>query len=190
MTATAAVVIALLIVVSVVGQRHQFSSTPSVDNIGIYTLQSDSGETIQCHRDNSGLTILTDDKGEIIWPQPVSSEAELERCIEAYKSGRIPFDPRNYIGRYEAGYVSWEGVDHEDIHHWGVSDECAPHYEFKAKSHPWWIDALGLVDTIEVTFTWTGTDTEWYKCLVAREKQISEIDLSELKIPTIDSAPN
>ena len=143
-----------------------------------------------CHRDNSGFTVVTDEYGQFIETQPVSSGAELKWCIEAFKSGSLPFDPRNFIARYEAGYVIWEGVDYQNIYHWGVPDECAPHYQFKKKSHPWLIDALGLVETIEVTFAWTGTDAEWDTCAIAREKQIAEIDLSELEIATIDGTAN
>ena len=189
-TATATVIIALLIVVSVVSQSYQFGATPARPNIDIYTLRSNSGEPIQCHRDSSGFTVLTDDNGGIFSIQPVSSGAELKRCVEAYKSGQLPFDPRNYIGMYEAGYISWEGTDFTNIYDWDLPDECAPHYEFKQKSHPWLVDALGLVDTIEVTFRWTGTDTEWQTCSTAREKEIAEIDLSELEIAPIDSTTN
>lgn len=182
-TAVGAIIIALLLVVSVFGQRYQFSSNPSVDNIDILILRGDNGASIQCHRDNSGFTVLTDDNDEILLTQPVSSGAELKSCIEAYKSGRLPFDPRDFIERYEAGYVSWEGFDHENIYDWdSLPGECASHYQFKEKSHPWIIDALGLVDTIEVTFQWTGTDAEWATCYAAREKQIDEIDLSEIEV--------
>ena len=189
-TATAAIIIVLLIVVAIVGQRYRFESTPSVDNIDIYTLHSDSREVIQCRRDSSGFAVLTDHNGEVLSLQPVSSEAELKKCIEAFESGILPFDPRNYIGRYEAGYVSWEGFDHENIYHWGVLDECVPHYQFKEKSHPWIVDTLSLVDTIEVTFTWTGTDAEWDTCFVAREKQTAEIDLSEIEVISAGSILN
>ena len=187
MIATATVVVALLIVVSVVGQRYQFSSTPSVNNADILILHGDNEAPIQCYRDNNGVTIETDN-GHI--RAVMVGREGLERCIEAYKSGRIPFDPRNFVGKYEAGYTSWEGFDHENIYDWGsLPGECEPHYQFKEKSHPWLVDALGLVDTIEVTFKWTGTDSEWQSCYTAREKQIAEIDLSELEV-TIDSAPN
>lgn len=183
-----AVIIALLIVVSVVGQRDQLDPTPSRSNADILILHVDNEEPTQCHRDNNGITIETD--SDQLRAVMVGREG-LEQCIEAYKSGRIPFDPRNYIGRYEAGYISWEGFDHENIYDWrDVPDECAPHYQFESKSHPWLIDALGLVDTIEVTFQWTGTDTEWQTCYAAREKQIAEIDLSELEIAVIDSIQN
>lgn len=177
-TATTVAVIVILTVVAIVGQRQ-----PSqLSDIGAYVISGYSGSPITCHRDNSGFTVSTDENGEILWTQPVSSEAELKSCIEAFKSGILPFDPRNYIGKYEAGFISWEGFDHEDIYHWGVPDECAPHYQFEQKSHPWLIDALGLVDTIEVTFAWTGTDTEWNTCFAARLKQIAEIDLSQFEI--------
>ncbi len=189
-TATATVIIALLIVVSVVSQSYQFGATTSKSNIDIYTLRSNSGEPIQCYRDSSGFTVLTDDNGGIFSIQPVTSGAELKRCVEAYKSGQLPFDPRNYIGMYEAGYISWEGTDFTNIYDWDLPGECAPYYEFKQKSHPWLVDALGLVDTIEVTFRWTGTDTEWLSCSTAREKEIAEIDLSELEIAPIDSTTN
>ena len=181
-TATATVIIALLIVVSVVGQSYQFGANPSSSNIDIYTLRSNSGEPIQCHRDNSGFIVLTDDYGGIFSIQPVTSGAELKRCVDAYQSGQLPFDPRNYIGKYEAGYISWEGTDLTSIHHWDLPVECNPHYQFKEKSHPWLVDALGLVDTVEVTFQWTGTDNEWQSCSTMREKEIAEIDLSELEI--------
>ena len=187
-TATSAVIIALLIVVSVVGQRHQLSSTPSADNADILILHGDNEESIHCHRDNNKITIETDN-GQT--RAVMVGREGLEQCIEAYKSGRIPFDPRNYIGRYEAGYTSWEGFDHKNIYHWeSLPGECEPHYQFKEKSHPWLIDALGLVDTIEVTFKWTGTDADWQTCYTAREKQIAEIDLSELEIAITDNAPN
>ena len=189
-TALAAIMIALLIVVSVVGQRYRFSSTPSVDNIDIYTLHSDSGDPTTCHRDNSGFTIETNEDGEILNIQPISDQAAMEQCIEAFQSGELPFDPRNFIGHYEAGYVSWEGVDHENIYHWGIPGECAPHYQFKQKSHPWVMDAFGLVDTIEVTFAWTGTDAEWHTCFVARENEIAEIDLSDIEFEVTESSLN
>lgn len=180
-TAVGAIIIALLIVISVVGQKYQFSSNPSVDNIDILILRGDNGASIQCHRDNNRITIETDN--DQLRAVMVGREG-LEQCIEAYRSGRLPFDPRNYIGRYEAGYTSWEGFDHENIYDWdSLPGECEPHYQFKEKSHPWIIDALGLVDTIDVTFQWTGTDAEWATCYAAREKQIAEIDLSELKSP-------
>ena len=189
MTATAAVIIALLIVVSVVGQRVQFSSTPSADNADILILRGDNEERIQCHRDSNGIMIETDDNDQ--FRAVMVGHEGLEQCIEAYKSGRIPFDPRNYIGRYEAGYVSWEGFDHENIYHWeSIPAKCEPHYQFKGKSHPWLIDVLGLVDTIEVTFQWTGTDAEWQTCYAARERQIAEIDLSEIEVAIAESAPN
>ena len=136
-----------------------------------------------CHRDNSGFAVVTDEYDKILETAPISSGAELKMCIEAFEAGSLLFDPRNFIGRYEAGYVSWEGVDHENIFHWDVPDECAPHYQFKQKSHPWLIDALGLVDTVEVTFAWTGTDTEWDTCFAARVNEIYEIDPPEFEIP-------
>ncbi len=188
--ATATVIIALLIVVSVVGQNYQSGTNPSNSNIDIYTLRSNSEDPIRCHRDNSSITVITDDYGGNISIQPVNSGSELNLCVEAYKSGQLPFDPRNYIGIYEAGYISWEGTDLTSIHHWDLPDECNPHYQFKEKSHPWLVDALGLVDTIEVTFQWTGTDTEWQTCSTAREKEIAEIDLTELEIARIDSNAN
>ncbi len=190
MTVVGAIIIALLIVVSVVGQTYQFKSTPSGSNIDIYTLPSNSGEPIQCHRDNSGFTIETDDDGDILAVRPLADQRQIERCIEAFKSGSLPFDPRNYIGRYEAGYISWEGTDFTNIYYWGVPEECEPYYQFKQKSHPWVVDALGLVDTIEVTFQWTGTDAEWQSCYAVREQETAEIDLSELAMPMINSAPN
>ncbi|MXX93654.1 MAG: hypothetical protein F4Y63_09465 [Chloroflexi bacterium] len=186
-TATAGIVIALLVVIAAVGQRHSSQLARSGANADIYVMSGYTGSPITCHRDNNGITIETDN-GQL--RAVMVGREGLEQCIEGYKSGRIPFDPRNYIGRYEAGYVIWEGVDHENIYHWGVPDECAPHYQFKQKSHPWLIDALGLVETIEVTFAWTGTDAEWGTCSVAREKQIAEIDLSEFEIATTDNAPN
>ena len=189
MTATAAVIIALLIVVSVVGQRDQFDPTSSRSNADILILHGDNEERIQCHRDSNGIMIETDDNDQ--FRAVMVGHEGLEQCIEAYKSGRIPFDPRNYIGRYEAGYTRWEGFDHENIYHWeSLPAECEPHYQFKGKSHPWLIDALGLIDTIEVTFQWTGTDAEWQTCYAAREKQIADIDLSEIEVGISNAIAN
>ena len=178
MTAVGAIIIALLIVVSVVGQKYQFSSTPSADNIDVLILRGDNDSPIQCHRDGNRFTLETNNDGEIIGIRPFTNQADMEHCIEAFKSGTLPFDPRNYIGRYEAGYISWEGTDFTNIYDWDLPQECEPHYQFKGKSHPWLIDALGLVDIIEVTFKWTGTDAEWETCFTARQKRIAEIDLS------------
>ena len=187
MTAVIAVAAVVLGVVAVVSQQNPFDLNPSDSRIDIYTLSNDDGDSITCHRNNSGFTIETDN-GEI--RAVMVGHEGLEQCIKAYRSGHLPFDPRNFIGSYEAGYISWEGIDHENIYHWSVPDECAPHYQFKQKSHPWIVDAFGLVDTIDVTFQWTGTDAEWATCYVAREKQVDEIDLSEIEIATIDSARN
>ena len=187
MMAVIAIVAVVLGVVAVVSQQNPFDLNSPDSRIDIYTLSSDDGNSITCHRNNNGITIETHN-GEI--RAVMVGREGLEQCIEAYKSGRIPFDPRNYIGIYEAGYISWEGIDHENIYHWSVPDECAPHYQFKQKSHPWIVDAFGLVDTIDVTFQWTGTDAEWATCYVAREKQVDEIDLSELEIAVINSTPN
>ena len=195
--ATATFIVALLIVVSVVGQRYQFSTNPRSSNIDIYTLRNDDGSSFQCHRDNYSSIVLTEVDGGIFEIAPVADLIEIEQCIEAYKSGRLPFDPRDFIVRYEAGYVIWEGVDHKDIHHWSSTgrwglpgEECASHYEFKEKSHPWLVDVLGLVDTIEVAFEWTGSDAEWQTCLAAREKRISELDLSEFKAAIAENLRN
>ena len=187
-TATATVIFAFLIVVSVVGQSYQFGTTPARSNIT--TFNTYIGKPIQCHRYSSDFIVVTDGNRGMFSLPLVSSESDLKRCVEAYKSGQLPFDPRNYIGKYEAGYISWEGTDFTNIYDWDLPDECNLHYEFKQKSHPWLMDALGLVDTIEVTFKWTGTDTEWLTCSAAREKEIAEIDLSELEIDPVDSIPN
>ena len=158
---------ALLIVIAIVGERNPFNSTRQVPST--YVFINNTGEVVQCYRDSNRFAVLTDENGEILSLQPVSSVAELKKCIEAFESGILPFDPRDYIGRYEAGYVSWQGFDHENIYDWDVPQECQPHYQFKQKSHPWLVDALGLVDTIEVTFEWTGTSTEWQTCFTARQ---------------------
>ena len=190
LTALTAFIVAFMIVVNVVEKSTRNEAVPSSTEIGIYSLRSDSGDRIECHRDNSVFTISTDDEGAFLKPQPISSRAEMQQCIEAYKSGQLPFDPRNHIGYYEAWFLSWEGFDHENIYHWGVPDECAPHYQFKQKNHSRLVDAMGLVNTIEVTFTWTGTDAEWETCLVAREIEIADIDLSELDVEITENPQN
>ena len=197
MTAVTAIVAALLTVVAIAGYQNRFDATPSDHLIDIYMLRNDDGSSLQCHRDNYSSIVLAELDGGIFEIEPVADLTEIERCIEAYKSERLPFDPRDFIGRYEAGYVIWEGVDHKDINHWSSTgrwglpvEECAPYYEFKEKSHPWLVDVLGLVDTIEVAFEWTGSDAEWQTCLAAREKRISELDLSEFKAAIAENLRN
>ncbi len=181
-SATAVVVIAVLTIATIVEQRYSSRIDLSSANADIYVIHDDSGAPITCYREGNRIALTTDDNGEIIGNRPITAQADMQRCIEVFKSGNLPFDPRNYIGRYEAGYISWEGTDFTNIHDWDLPNECESHYQFKEKSHPRIVDALGLVDTIEVTFAWTGTDSEWNTCFAARQQQIAEIDPSEFEI--------
>ena len=132
------------------------------------------------------FTINSDEDGDYLNYQWHGTQAQLDRCIEAINAMSDTFDERAYVGSYEAGYVAWDGFDPTDIHDWDLPDECQPHYVFKSKSHPWWIDYMGTVDYIDVTFEWVGTDTEWESCSVAREKQIAEIDPNQIETIWVD----
>ena len=175
-TALSASIVATFMIVALVALWDPFGFAPLDSEIGAVVMTGDNGERVICFRDNTGYTPITDDKGDITGFKLSADRSNFDQCIRVFKSGDLPFDPRNFIGTYEAGFISWEGFDHENIRHWPVPAECTPHYQFKGKSHPWYIDALGLVDYIEVTFEWTGTDADWGPCLDARETESVELD--------------
>ena len=174
--AFAVIIFALTIVASIIGARFHPDGT-----FDIYNLSNDPQVPSECRRHVGDFTINSEEDGDYLDYQWQGTQAQLDRCIEAINAMSETFNERDYVGSYEAGYVAWVGFDPTDIRDWDLPDECQPHYVFNSKSHPWWIDYMGTVDYIDVTFEWVGTDTEWEACSVSREKQIAEIDPAEIE---------
>ena len=145
--AFAVIIFSLAIVASIIGDRFHPDGT-----FDIYNLSNDPQVPSECRRHVGDFTINSEEDGDYLDYQWLGTQAQLESCTEAINAMSGTFDERDYVGSYEAGYVTWVGFDPTDIHDWDLPDECQPHYVFKSKSHPWWIDYLGTVDYIDVTF--------------------------------------
>ena len=104
-TATAAVIITVLIVATVAFpvDQSEFNSPNSVR--ANETVHSDTVDALWCERYVVAFTIETDDAGEIVGFKSATDPAEMQKCIEAFKDGRISFDPRDLGAKLRSGLL-------------------------------------------------------------------------------------